>query len=809
MGLKFEKVSLILLLIISFIVRLIPHRNLILATYDEYLHKDITLRIVNKGFGVISKDIYSLLGLKAYSYPPMFHIIGALCYKLFPSDYIFFVLPAIIGTLTVFVYYYFAREVVNNEKVALLSTLFFAFAPNFIYRSSLYIPENLGLLLFTLSMFIFVRFLKSRNWKYLGLLIILLPLYMITHRGWVMFILAGFFILLPYIYEYTKKYTKYMLILVGVFLLGILTLFFVDGGMISDAISRIPKTEVSLLGYFKWIGVIQLIFGFLALNMYLKGNNLKKGIALWALAFLAIGSFSFRFRDPYATFPMAIMASEYIYLNLPRWVEKIKSELNTLKLKLKINKRKISVILISSFILLSTIQGGFGAYIFIEPPTVKDKEAFEWIKKNTPENSVFLTWWTTGYMLIGNTHRRDILTWMKVYQGFMGKPPSLRDVLMAYSDLVAMFGEVNKERTYYLFKKYNVSYIYLDKTIRNYGIIKHGLSEYVTYDTHFKLLFANGNSEIYKYIPNATLEPKNKDKIKYNDSLINYLEKFWTSYNYADFDEGYKADFVLNAKICKIYDMYYKETNYSEFKDRKDYLLKWLAYKEMENGAYVEGIPPDEDILTTVRVIEPIINMNFENKDKAISYIKKEVSEIDYNITTSKEKNVVKVASLIPYLYKLNLINDSQLNDYIDYVLKEQKSDGKWGRSISDTIQVAYSLGVYYKLSNDTRVLEAINKSAKYIINYEEDNGYLKDEYKYKYSKATYAKIMFIYHILGLKEKEKEEKKIVNQYNSLDEIKPLEALLDIYEVYSYMYDEKMALNKIKELIKDDYLSMKG
>jgi hypothetical protein len=449
-------------------------------------------------------------------------------------------------------------------------------------------------------------------------------------------------------------------------------------------------------------------------------------------------------------------------MNLPRWVEKIKLGLNNLKLKFKINKRKISTILLSIFILVSTIQGVSGAYLFIEPPTIKDKEAFDWIKKNTPENSVFLTWWTTGYMLIGNTHRRDVLTWMKVYQGFMGKPPSLRDVIMAYSDLVAMFGEVNKERTYYLLKKYNVSYLYLDRTIRSYGIIRHGISEYATYDTHFKLLFANGNSEIYKYIPNATLEPKNKDKIIYNDSLVNYLEKFWTGYNYADFDEGYKADFVLNAKICKIYDIYYKKTNDSRFKDRSDYLLKWLAYKEMDDGAYVEGIPPKENILTTVRVIESIINMNFENKNKALSYIKKEVSGIDYNITTNKEKDVVKVASLIPYLYELNLINDSQLNDYINYVLEKQRQDGKWGRSISDTIQVGYSLGVYYKLSNDTRVLEAINKSAEYIINYEGDNGYLKDEYKYKYSKATYAKIMFIYSILGLKEKVKEKEKIVN-----------------------------------------------
>lgn len=51
-------IYLLLLIIVSFIIRLIPHRNLLLAAYDEYLHRDLTLRIAEGGIGAVSRGIY-------------------------------------------------------------------------------------------------------------------------------------------------------------------------------------------------------------------------------------------------------------------------------------------------------------------------------------------------------------------------------------------------------------------------------------------------------------------------------------------------------------------------------------------------------------------------------------------------------------------------------------------------------------------------------------------------------------------------------------------------------------------------------
>lgn len=109
-------IYLLLLIIVSFIIRLIPHRNLLLAAYDEYLHRDLTLRIAEGGIGAVSRDLPSLLGLRAYSYPPLFHIVGAFLYRIFHSDYFFLAIPAVYGTFAVLGFYFAYKELFEDEK---------------------------------------------------------------------------------------------------------------------------------------------------------------------------------------------------------------------------------------------------------------------------------------------------------------------------------------------------------------------------------------------------------------------------------------------------------------------------------------------------------------------------------------------------------------------------------------------------------------------------------------------------------------------------------------------------------------------
>ncbi len=809
MELNKSNTYLIILLIISFFVRLIPHRNGMLATYDEYLHRDITLRLVHEGYGIISTNIFSLLGLKAYSYPPMFHIIGSLLYRMFPSNYVFYVFPAVCGVLTIYIYYRVSKELLD-EKTALLATTLFAFAPNLLYRTSLYIPENLGLFFFTISLLLFIRYLKYHKKKYIIYLLALMPIYMITHRNWIIFVLSVICMMIPYTVRYLRKYLKYI---VALGILGAIFTFVASNSFLASLIARAPREPVTLIGYFKWVGIVQIICGLMAIKYYFKDNNyIKKGLATWALTFILVGSVSFRFRDPYSTFPLAIMAADFIMMQMPYLVNTINKIKNSSKYLEKLIKNKSKILISIFLIMVVVVQGIYSEYEYIVPPTIDDKQAFNWIVNNTPKNSVFLTWWTTGYLLIGNTHRRDILTWMKIYQGYMGKPPSMSQVRQAYRDLVAMFGNHQTEATYALLKKYNVSYIYLDKKIRSYGLIKYGLSEYVAYDTHFKLLFANGYSEIYKYIPNQTLEPKYKSKItnsKVYPNLVDFLEKFWTGYNYADYDDGYKGDYYLNSKIALLYNQLYKETGDARFKYRSNWLLKWLSYEQMNDGSFVDGIPPNEYTLSTAKTIEPIVlgNLNFseDKKQKSIEFIENRLKN-NYIVLYKNEKTrnryyYVEEAPIIPILYKLNISNNTQLSKYVDDILNNQNSNGEWGNSITSTVEVAYSLCEYYKLSNDSRVLNAINKSANWIENNQNSQGYFKNSNKYYYSTATYAKVMVIYHVANKKEEEMKMLNIIkNKYNPIKEIKPLQATLDIMDAFKYIYGENESLNMTNKLL---------
>ncbi|MBC7095147.1 MULTISPECIES: DUF6798 domain-containing protein [Thermococcus] len=799
-----------LLMIVSFIVRLIPHRTLLLAVYDEYLHRDLTLRIVNNGIGVLSKDLGSLLGLKAYSYPPLFHVIGALFYGIFKTDYIFFILPAIYGTLSLVAFYYLSKEILEDEKKAFLAALLVGFAPNFLYRTSLYIPENLGILFFIVGMWLLVRFLKTGKTNYMLSLIILLPIYMVTHRGWVFFVGVGALMGFIYFIPWVKKHLHYLVVLgiVG------LALYYapISGEFIRGLISRMPREEVTALGYLKWIGIVQLIFGVLATEKYFEEGPIKQGLALWAWSFMILGSIAFRFRDPYASLPLSIMAADFlvdeVFPRISKILEKITVDMSgigsSIFKKVLLNKKMTSVI-VALLILGPILQGAYSSYAYIIPPTVKDKEAFEWIKENTPEDAVFLVWWDLGYLLIGNTHRKDVVMWKKVYQGFFEEAPDPQEANKAYADHVVMFSSTQKDRVYTLMKAYNVSYIYVDKYRRAYGLIKYGLMEYAPYDTHFKTLFVNGNSELYQFIPNPTLLPPDRDKLEYSGSyevLVNFLEKFWTGYNYADFDDGYKGDYFLNARIAEIYSYLYQKTGDEKFKERYEWLLKWLAYKQLENGGFPEGIPPNDFTLYTAFTIEPLKRLSFEGQEKTMKYLRDRIQE-DYIMTTSKDKkgDLFAEAQMLPILYEYELLNKTVLDNIITKILDEQRNDGSWKKSLGGTIVTAFALARYYQLSEDERVLPAIKKAAEWIREQQEDNGRFKGEKGYGYSRVTYADVLFVYHIAGMEhEKEQMLEIIKTTYELNKEPRPLQSILDIFRALEYIYGTENAINLVENII---------
>ncbi|WP_461865377.1 glycosyltransferase family 39 protein [Thermococcus sp.] len=808
-----ERIYLPILLVVSFLLRLIPHRTLLLATYDEYLHKAITLRLVREGLSSVSHDILSLLGLRAYSYPPMFHIIGAIIYRIFPSDYVFLILPAVYGTIAVFGFYLLFNELIQDKKKAFLATTLLAFAPNFVYRTSLFIPENLGLVLFSFSILFLIRFLRYKRLSDIMALAITFGIYTFTHRGWVFFAIASVIIISSVLWPLLRRNLQYVIAALILAYLVYLKVDFVHS-LVADFFLRMQKTEVSFLGYFKWIGIIQLVFGVLATKIYLKRDPIKRGFALWAWAFMLWGGISFRFRDPYATIPLSAMAAEFLVENvIPNIGHVIQLVAEGIQgfgagmIKKIVMNRWVQTAIIISLLLIPVTQGAYGATKYITPPSVTDKEAYEWIKENTPQNAVFLVWWDMGYLLIGNTHRKDIVIWKKVYQGFFEKAPTSQEAIKAYRDHVVMFSSNQRERAYYLMKLYNVSYVFVDKKRRSYGLIKYGLMEYAPYDTHFRLEFCNGNAEIYRFIPNPPLQPWDLNPLNYTGKyapLVSYLEKFWTGYNYADFDDRYKAYFDLNAWVIRIYLQLYRETDDERFKEKAEWLLRWLSYKQMNDGSFPAGVPPNDFTLYTSYTLEPLKNMSFTGKEKSLNLLRKRERR-DFIMTTPKDKwgGLVTDALMLPIYKELGVLNQTTERNILKKILDEQKSDGSWNDNLGTTTAIASSLARYYQLTGNKTVLMAIKRSAEWLKSQEDESGRFKNEkIEYGYSRSTYVKALMIYHVAGMSEMENRVFKIITEsFNPSKEQHPLQATIDIYKIFSYIYGDKKALLLLNDILK--------
>jgi len=803
-----ERKKLFLLLLFSFPIRLLPHRTLLLATYDEYLHRDITLRLASRGLLTFSHSITSILGLKAYSYPPLFHIIGAAFYRIFPSQYLFFILPPIYGTLATLMFYFAFKEILEAENNALLATFLLSFSPNFIYRTSLYIPENLGLVLFGLNLYLYVRFLKGEK-KYLALMLLTFPIYMMTHRSWVFFALVAFLLWISCRLDLIVRYLHlWLATLVGAVIAyktvgainSLLEAFFV----------RIQKTEVSFLGYFKWIGVVQLVFGVLETSKFIKGKGLQRGIALWAWVFLLAGGISFRFRDPYASIPLSVMAAEFLSTELPtvlkEFLVEIKSTLEgpfSTFIQKWILKRKIVSLLISFLLLGVTFQGVYGAYYYIQPPTIKDKQAYEWITKNTPKNATILVWWDMGYLLIGNTHRKDVVIWKKVYQGFFSAAPTPKQAMQAYTDSVVMFTSPQRERVFFLMRKYNVSYIFIDKKRLGYGLIRYGLMEYAPYDTHFKLVFCNGGALIYHFVPFPKLRPSSWVPLNYSGKfkeLVKIIEEFWTGYNYADFDNSYKADVTLNAWIIRIYGLLYNETGYSGFKEREEWLQKWLVYEQLKDGSFPAGVPPNHYTLYTALTIEPLHNIGFNGTERAVAFLKKMMeTNLISTYPGSNEWSPVVSSLVLPVYVEYGIRVNPKI---LKRILEEQGGDGSWNNNVGTTVAIAAGLARYYQETRNETVLKAVVKAAKWLTQQQKETGELKIEKNfYDISRSTYAELAYVQYVAGLKKSfERTWGYLVKTYDPNRESSPLRSIITIYRYLSYIYGGKKALEILDDLL---------
>jgi hypothetical protein len=840
------KIYLILILLGTFLVRLIPSRNLAIAGNDAHLHHDLVMKISEQGFGVISSSPLSLMGLSSYGYPPFYHIIGTFLYETFHSQLIFFILPPILGVASVFVFYKLSQELFDNSNAELLSTLLFAFVPAFVTRTSVFIPESLGILLFISIAYFLVKYIKSvpgyenldnfalrdmlkifsGNYKYLLYALLIFIIYLFTHRGWIFMALVVLILIITFLIpSFKKKPVTFSIIFV---LIGLVLLEFVS------IVARFQQEPVTILGFPKWLGVLQLALGLYGIVIFLKSkNSLHKFLALWAIIFMIIGTYSFRFRDPYAAIPLTLMAGYvFAYVLLPK--------INGLSIfkDYKLFKRNfgstLKTILLLILILIPVAQGAAIAYSDVAQPTANEMSAFKLIQDETPLNATILTTKDDAYFLIGNTHRKDVALWKTVYEGFMGEAPSIAETVATQKDVDTMLGTSQENEAYYLMETYNVSYVYVSKAMYDLPS-SDGIITYMPFDTHFKTIFVSGDASVYQYISNPTLKSpgaelnsNSTNNSEYNKS-IKFIEEFWNGYAYSEnggayledslldleFGGIYKGNYELNSQIAVLYS-HMSQSSSADLNNRSEYLINWLNYKQMENGSFPTSIPPEEYTIATMETIYPLMNVenktgNIYNKENKTNIISKGLVFVD-NMTGKENINISNIQKprnnvLGPdYLtMKTNALvsgmNPSGKEKIIANVLKQQKEDGSWTLQSYQNIEILKGLCLYYDSTKDQNVLNSIKKGSKWLSENQNSEGMFKDDGDPTiYGINHYADAVLVYYTAENKNSMQKTLNYINHSNLDADINPLKSYLTLISDLSLIYGEDTAIKMANEIL---------
>ena len=212
------------------------------------LHLFIIKNVVDSAPSLYARDVKIVFGIEAYSYPPLFHALMKVM-NVTSEVYAIFV-SCILGTLSTFFYNLFFKEIGRSDELATVSSFLLSFTPSFLYRSSCFIPENLGLLFFSITLFLLARK------RYLYALIPIV-LWALTHRGW------SILLVIALIYFISTRKRKAVAIVTGVVGAGIFMYTF----EIAKRLYTIPATAA---GYVKWIGPVQIALLSLALYDFLK-----------------------------------------------------------------------------------------------------------------------------------------------------------------------------------------------------------------------------------------------------------------------------------------------------------------------------------------------------------------------------------------------------------------------------------------------------------------------------------------------------------------------------------------------------------
>jgi len=232
---------------------------------------------------------------------PMIHLLSSgfsIITKIDPllvAKYI----PSFITSIIVLPIYLLSYAIYKDKKIALLSCLFFGFIPQFMNFDALFVRETFGIFIMILFVYIVYVAKRKNDIRYIGLLLILIPILVFSHHftGLVLLIfLGGYFVFslgVPYFYRILfKKKIEFSglidikIITLIVFISIITYWFYIKGGDWANAfilgnIENIINPSSNSSAYSQGVGIGTPI-------VTLKGNIIYYGFLFFHFLFSLI-----------------------------------------------------------------------------------------------------------------------------------------------------------------------------------------------------------------------------------------------------------------------------------------------------------------------------------------------------------------------------------------------------------------------------------------------------------------------------------------------------------------------------------------
>ncbi len=718
-------------------------------------------------------------------------------------------------------FYKLSQELFDKSSTVLISTFLFTVTPSILTRTSVFIPESMGIFLFISICYFIVKYVKTipnydelskfkfddyfnifhGNLKYLIYGLLILCIYIFTHRSWIFLALIVIILLIIFLLPSFKEKPLLISLILGLVL--VIIYIFVT------LVGRFQQEAVTLLGFPKWIGIITLILGTYGLLYFLKSQNtIHKLISLWAIVFMLIGTYSFRFRDPYSAIPLIIISAYILSEKIIPYIKK-SSLLDKYEI-LGINFGKYWKYSIIIFLLLiPLVQGSLINYTSINQPTESQILIFDWLKNNTEEDTIIMSNKDDAYLLIGNTHRKDVVLWKTVYQGFLGNAPSKKETKEVQEDISLLFATEQNNEIYYLLEKYNASYIYISQEL--YNTESNGIITQAAIDTHYTTAIATKDSTIYKYNKNPPISTQSSleyqsPNAEYNKT-ISFIEKFWNGYAYSDigkkkyndeatlfeFETTYKGDYSLNAQIAALYKSI--SNGNDSLNQRADYLISWLNYKQMPNGSFLYSFPPEEYSLETMNTIYNLKDINSTNsleiKDKGLNFIK-QVSGKNYVKINSNSKESFENGYVAMKTYsQICGMNSDDNKNLMSKLIDLQKRDGSFTNEAYQNVEILKGMCLYYNKTHDDIILTHIKKGAEWLnSNQNVDGKFISDGSVEDYGINHYADTALIYYTINDTNNLNKTLKYIEKQNIEQDINPLKSYLTLINNLNMIYDDE-------------------